>query len=168
MEVEAFDDGVLLKRVVAEGETVPVNAVCAYVGEPGEAIPDAAPAAAPPRGRRRPPAAAVAGRAAVRQPRQWPAVAVPPRQPRRPAPGDGRLRISPRASRLAADAGIDPRTIAGTGPDGRIVERDVRAALEAAAAAPAGGIAGRGARVGLASRARGARLRTPRTRRRAR
>src|ERR1035437_7951819 len=42
MNVEAFEEGVLLKRVVEVGQTVPVNAVCAYVGEPGEAIPDAA------------------------------------------------------------------------------------------------------------------------------
>ena len=32
MDVEAFEEGVLLKRVVGEGETVAVNAVCAYVG----------------------------------------------------------------------------------------------------------------------------------------
>jgi pyruvate dehydrogenase E2 component (dihydrolipoamide acetyltransferase) len=49
----------------------------------------------------------------------------------------GRLRISPRASRLAADSGIDPRTIVGTGPEGRITERDVRAALVAASVTPA-------------------------------
>jgi pyruvate dehydrogenase E2 component (dihydrolipoamide acetyltransferase) len=54
-----------------------------------------------------------------------------------PSSNDARLRISPRASRLAADSGIDPRTIAGTGPEGRITERDVQAALQAAAAAPA-------------------------------
>src|SRR5665647_3095304 len=47
MEVEAFDDGVLLKIVAAEGQTVPVNTVCAYVGQPGEAIPEAAPAVVP-------------------------------------------------------------------------------------------------------------------------
>ncbi len=32
MEVESFDDGVLLRRLVAEGDTVPVNTICAYVG----------------------------------------------------------------------------------------------------------------------------------------
>ena len=42
------------------------------------------------------------------------------------------LRISPRAGKLAADSGIDPRTVTGTGPEGRITERDVRAAIEAA------------------------------------
>ncbi|MER3417677.1 MAG: dihydrolipoamide acetyltransferase, partial [Chloroflexota bacterium] len=39
MDVEAFDDGVLLGRLFGEGDTIPVNAICAYIGEPGEAIP---------------------------------------------------------------------------------------------------------------------------------
>lgn len=133
MDVEAFEKGVLLKRVVEEGQTVPVNAVCGYVGEPGEAVPDAAPVGAAPVAAASvakspvaplPAAAAVAAVAVA-------AAAVPPHS------GDSRLRISPRASRLAANSGIDPRTIAGTGPEGRITERDVRAALEAASAAPA-------------------------------
>jgi pyruvate/2-oxoglutarate dehydrogenase complex dihydrolipoamide acyltransferase (E2) component len=38
MDVEAFDDGVLLKVIAAEGDVVPVNTVCAYVGQPDEAI----------------------------------------------------------------------------------------------------------------------------------
>ena len=40
MEVETWDEGTLLRQVVAEGQTVPVNAVCAWVGRPGEAIPE--------------------------------------------------------------------------------------------------------------------------------
>jgi pyruvate dehydrogenase E2 component (dihydrolipoamide acetyltransferase) len=137
MDVEAFDEGVLLKRVVQEGETVPVNAVCAYVGEPGEAIPDAPS-----------PVAAQAPAAASPQPVAPVAVAPAPAVTSAPAAAtavasasrdDVRLRISPRASRLAADSGIDPRTITGTGPEGRITERDVQAALAArsAVAAPA-------------------------------
>ena len=123
MDVEAFDDGVLLARLVEEGETVPVNAVCAYVGQPGDAIPD------PPA---KPGAAALAPVSA--QPADpTGAAGTPAATPASPraAAGDAstRLRISPRATRLAADAGIDPRTIEGTGPDGRIVERDVRAAM---------------------------------------
>ena len=144
MDVEAFEEGVLLKRVVEVGQTVPVNAVCAYVGEPGEAIPDAATAAAV--------VAAPKAEAATPSPA--------PTQVQTPAPaalapkaeastaaavaaepslagGDGHLRISPRASRLAADSGIDPRTITGTGPEGRITERDVKAAVDAASARPA-------------------------------
>ena len=125
MDVEAFEEGVLLKRVVGEGETVAVNAVCAYVGEPGEAVPDV-PVAAPVATAAAPsPAVAQAGAQAGAAP-----ASVAP-APAPPAPVDGlRLRISPRASRLAADSGIDPRTLTGTGPEGRITERDVRAALE--------------------------------------
>jgi pyruvate dehydrogenase E2 component (dihydrolipoamide acetyltransferase) len=138
MDVESFEEGVLLQRLVEAGETVPVNAVCAYVGTPGETVPEPAdvPAEAPP------PAAIPAG-APVVEPLDGTA------RPLRPspmasrdaaAPATGRLAISPRASRLAAEAGLDPRSIIGTGPEGRIVERDVRAAIDAGtavAAAPA-------------------------------
>jgi pyruvate dehydrogenase E2 component (dihydrolipoamide acetyltransferase) len=124
---------VLLKRVVQEGETVPVNSICAYVGEPGEAIPDVpAPAVAVAAVAAAPPAVASAPAPTVQSAPAAPSSAA--------AATDGaRLRISPRASRLAADSGIDLRTIAGTGPEGRITERDVKAALAAptAVAAPA-------------------------------
>jgi pyruvate dehydrogenase E2 component (dihydrolipoamide acetyltransferase) len=143
MDVEAFEEGVLLKRLVAEGETVPVNAICAYVGEPGEAIPDAPAVQAPAVAQAA--AAAVAATAAV-APAATPVPAAPAAvaapavaaAPVAPAGSDGSamLRISPRASKLAADSGLDPRTITGTGPEGRITERDVKAAMDAAAAAP--------------------------------
>jgi pyruvate dehydrogenase E2 component (dihydrolipoamide acetyltransferase) len=130
MDVEAFEEGVLLKRVVEEGQTVPVNSVCAYIGEPGEAIPEAA----------------VPTEAAVGAP-PAPATTIPLREVTAttvsPVGRDvsGHLRISPRASRLAADSGVDPRTIVGTGPEGRITERDVRATVEAAAARAAAALA---------------------------
>ena len=125
MDVESFEEGVLLRRLVDEGQTVPVNTVCAYVGAPGEAVPEEAPATA----------------AAARGPASKPPVAASP-----PPSGSsagfalsgaadtaaGRMRISPRASRAAVEAGIDLRTIIGTGPEGRITERDVRTAMEAA------------------------------------
>ncbi len=124
MDVEAFEEGVLLKRVVQEGQTVAVNAVCAYVGDPGEAIPDAPEAVV---------TAAVVTAAVVTAAVATPAVAAAPSI----SVGEVRLRISPRASRLAADSGIDPRTITGTGPEGRITERDVKAAaVEAASVRP--------------------------------
>ena len=128
MEVESFDNGVLLQIIAAEGAVVPVNTVCAYVGQPGEAIPETAPV-----GRRH-------SRHRCLRPRPRPPVRapIPAREPAAAAAAsssapDGRLRISPRASRAAAEAGIDPRTIAGTGPGGRITERDVTAALAAPA-----------------------------------
>jgi pyruvate dehydrogenase E2 component (dihydrolipoamide acetyltransferase) len=126
MDVEAFDEGVLLRTYVEVGQTVPVNSVVAYVGQEGEAVPDQAPAAA---------VAVVPGAPAPPAPEtveaSKPAAA--------PGPDTGRtdrIRISPRASRLAAGSGIDPRTIAGTGPEGRITERDVQAAIDAATVAP--------------------------------
>jgi pyruvate dehydrogenase E2 component (dihydrolipoamide acetyltransferase) len=123
MEVESFENGVLLRRLVAEGDVVPVNAICAYVGEAGEAIPVEEPA----------PAAAASQTPEVTA---GPPPGSPPAAPtpsiRVPSP-TSRLAISPRASRLAAEAGLDPRAITGTGPDGRIVERDVRSAIAARA-----------------------------------
>lgn len=139
MDVEAFDDGVLLKILAAEGDVVPVNTVCAYVGQPGEAIPatDAAvvPAAAPPTTTPAATALAVPAIPAVEAPSVLPAPAAG--EPARATLDGDRLRISPRASRAAADAGIDPRTLAGTGPGRRITERDVLAAIQAAGASPA-------------------------------
>ncbi len=138
MDVEAFDDGILLKILVGAGESVPVNTVCAYVGEAGEAIPDApvpGPAAAAP----------VIPATVLTTAATAPVVAAPPAPMAPVAPAaataGGRLAISPRASRLAAEAGVDPRTLTGTGPDGRIVERDVKAAISATAdAAPAAAV----------------------------
>jgi pyruvate dehydrogenase E2 component (dihydrolipoamide acetyltransferase) len=158
MEVETFDEGVLLAQLVKEGETAPVNAVCGWIGQAGEAIPDAAPAPAPvPAAGPVPapvPAAApsVAPTAALAEaispfgsgalvsspaPAEAPAAAAPaPAVAPVAAPG-GRFRISPRASRLAAQLGVDPSSVTGTGPEGRIVERDIQAAADAKAAAPA-------------------------------
>jgi pyruvate dehydrogenase E2 component (dihydrolipoamide acetyltransferase) len=138
MEVEAFDEGVLLRQLVAEGQAVPVNAVCGWIGQPGEVVPDApavpapAAAAAAPTPASPPAAVAAPTQAAAPTPAAVPAAA-------EPAAG-ARMRISPRAARAAADAGIDPRTVTGTGPEGRIVERDVAAAVAARTAAPAAAI----------------------------
>ena len=121
MEVESFHDGVVLRRLVAEGETVPVNAICAWIGAFGETVPDetvpdeTVPDVAKPES---------AGAAVVEvTPVEASDIAG--------AAAHERLAISPRASRLAAEAGLDPRSVVGTGPDGRIVERDVAAAIAA-------------------------------------
>ncbi|MCI0582552.1 MAG: 2-oxo acid dehydrogenase subunit E2 [Chloroflexi bacterium] len=148
MEVESFHDGVVLRRLVAEGQTVPVNAICAWIGAPGEAVPDVAEidAAEAPEVEavRSPTLSSSAPEAeAVR------AASPLSETPTSAGPGtSGRLAISPRASRLAAEAGLDPRSVAGSGPGGRIVERDVAAALAGgraaaiAAAATSAGIPG--------------------------
>jgi pyruvate dehydrogenase E2 component (dihydrolipoamide acetyltransferase) len=138
MEVETFDEGVLLAKLVQDGETAPVNAVCGWIGQAGEAIPEA-PAAPAPVAVAEPVAAAIPEAVPVAQPQpepDLPAAAAPVTQAAPSVPG-GKIRISPRASRLAAQAGIDPLTVTGTGPDGRIVERDIAAAVDARSAVPA-------------------------------
>ncbi|MFN8623832.1 MAG: dihydrolipoamide acetyltransferase family protein [Chloroflexota bacterium] len=128
MEIEAFEEGTLLRIVAGEGTTVPVNAVVAWVGQPGEQIPDlpAAPTpepVAPPA-----PVAPVASAAPAPIPQAAPTPVSQPAPVASGAPAGGRLIISPRASRVAAELGIDPRSVTGTGPGGRIVERDIQAA----------------------------------------
>ncbi len=132
MEVETFEEGVLLAQVVAEGETVPVNAVCGWIGQPGEAIPAAGPTAGPTAG-------VAAPQPAPETLAAPPAVAPEPVASTTAAPPatSADVRISPRARRLAAAAGVDPSAVRGTGPGGRVVERDVQAAIAAGAAQPA-------------------------------
>ncbi|MFG1463576.1 pyruvate dehydrogenase complex dihydrolipoamide acetyltransferase [Xanthobacter sp. DSM 24535] len=149
MEVEAVDEGVLAKILVAEGtQDVPVNqliAVLAGEGEDAKAVasgagnakapaaasavaPAPAPAAAPA------PVAAPAPAAATSAPAAAPAVN-----------GHGeRVFASPLARRLAKEKGIDLAALPGSGPHGRVVARDVetaqpgtKAAAPAAAAASA-------------------------------
>ena len=121
-EVLSEHDGVLLKIVAQEGEDIPVKGLLAYIGQSGEAVggsaPDAAPAA---------PAAA-------------PAAAVPAAPAPAAAPNGARIRISPLARKTAAKLGVDYTALRGTGPSGRIVQRDILAAAQAqkeTAAAPA-------------------------------
>jgi pyruvate dehydrogenase E2 component (dihydrolipoamide acetyltransferase) len=153
MEVETFEDGVLLAKLAQAGETVPVNAVCGWIGDAGETVPETpavpappvvaaaepqpAPVAAPEPVAAEPVAAEPVAAAAAAAATPATAPATDPGAPATPTVREGRLRISPRASRLAADAGIDPRAVTGTGPDGRIVERDITAAVAARDAAPA-------------------------------
>jgi pyruvate dehydrogenase E2 component (dihydrolipoamide acetyltransferase) len=131
MEVESFHAGVLLRQVVEEGATVPVNSICAWIGEPGEAIPDSAEEVAPGAAPVEPAAArsVVVGADATPQPTE---VHVP-------EPDIVGVAISPRASARALTAGLDVRSIVGSGPGGRIVERDVVAALATGAGRTAAG-----------------------------
>src|SRR4029450_4244556 len=50
--------------------------------------------------------------------------------------GNGRLIVSPIAARMAADNGIDLRTVSGSGPNGRIIKRDIEEALESGTQRP--------------------------------
>lgn len=119
-EIESEADGVLLKIVAKEGEDVPVKGLLGYIGEAGETVGNAAPAAAP---------------AAAAAPAEVP-VAAPAPAPAAKADGS-RIRISPLARKTAAKLGVDYQNLAGSGPSGRIVQKDILAAAEAAKQQPA-------------------------------
>ncbi len=147
LEVESFFEGVLLKIYVREGVTVPVNTVVGYVGTAGEKVPDQAPKASAPVAAPAPAAAPSPAPTAKVSPGSpaKPVAATPAAAPvavaapaPRPAPQPlaapapaARLVISPRAKALAKDACINPARITGSGPNGRIVEKDVQAYLAA-------------------------------------
>jgi len=150
MEVEAVDEGVLAKILVAEGtEDVPVNDVIAIIAEEGEDVATAAAAPKAPEQKAKAPESAKAGAqgkadkqadqpAAAKQSTAAPARTAPAGADQ-PAPGrDGkRVFASPLARRLAKEAGIDLAGLTGSGPRGRIVERDVLEAKQAGGARPA-------------------------------
>jgi len=133
-EVEATDEGVLLKQVYSPGDEAPVFEPVAWVGAPDEEVPDDAAPATPEEGGEV--EEAVAGRAPV--PASAPAstsaaaVAAPP--------STGRVFASPSARRIARERGLDLAGIAGSGPSGRVIKRDVLGAVPTAtAAAPSAG-----------------------------
>ena len=133
MEVEAFADGTLLKIVIQPGINVPVQSTVGFLGNPGDAIPAI----------EAPKPAAVAqpnvGAASVPRPEPASAVHRTAATPATPTPLPSTIvhppstpavfRISPRARKLAERCVIDPTKIRGTGPEGRIVEKDVQAYL---------------------------------------
>ena len=127
-EVEADADGVLLKILVPEGE-VEVGATVAVIGTEGEEISVEAVTAKPAQQAAEPAPVAEA-------PREPEPQAPPPTEAAAPA-GNGRVKASPLARRMARERGIDLSGIAGTGPDGRIVAEDVEKAASGGVIAPA-------------------------------
>lgn len=144
IEIEAFAGGVLAKILTPAGEVARVGAPIGIIAEPGEKVEaPAAPSAAPSATAKAPSAA----------PKAEPAAA--PQQPA-PAPGGGgvapgaaegahgvpaapagdRLKASPLAKKVAADLGVALTAVAGTGPGGRIVRRDVEEAANQGLAGP--------------------------------
>jgi pyruvate dehydrogenase E2 component (dihydrolipoamide acetyltransferase) len=127
MEMQAYDDGIVAKILVGEGMQVPVGTPIAMIAEEGEdpasiassggepvnSAPAPAPSAAPaPTPASAAPAASAASAPSV--------------------PSGGRMKVSPVARRLAEEHAIDLAALAGSGPGGRIIKRDVLSAVETA------------------------------------
>jgi pyruvate dehydrogenase E2 component (dihydrolipoamide acetyltransferase) len=153
MEMQALSEGVLRKIIIGEGESAPLGQTIAIIGAADEDIssllaeaPAATPAqqesAAKPQPEPAPPApaeqpappqarAAAAGNANGRQ-----TAPAPTSSGNAPAASSGRMIVSPLAARMAAESGLDLRSVQGSGPGGRIIKKDIEAALSQPKAAP--------------------------------
>lgn len=153
MEMQALGNGVLRKILINEGESAPLGQLIAIIGEPDEDISSLTSQTPPTQ------------QAAKTSSPEAPATTEPPEQEVASAPppdegptaavnvsgngggssqpaevgSTGRLIVSPLAARMAAEAGIDLRSVNGSGPGGRIIKRDVEGLISegtSAAAAP--------------------------------
>ena len=158
MELVARGEGVLRKRLLNENDAAPVGQLIAVIAPPDEnidalvggagggaaAVPSPATAAASPV-----PAKAGQSQGEASAPPQEKAASAPaaPPPPGRPAAppapsaapsgnGGGRMRSSPLARRIASENGLDLQAVQGSGPGGRIIKRDIEAAVASGAARP--------------------------------
>lgn len=129
MEVEAVDEGILGRIYVPEGQdNVAVNAVIAVLVDEGESIPNA-------------PSSSEAKATPAPETVEAPASKAPEataKAPKTESSADGeRIFVSPLARRLASEQGIALKTLTGTGPNGRILKRDVEQGATKPVAPPA-------------------------------
>lgn len=114
VEVESVASGIVYKHLVEQGSVVPVGTPIAVIAAPGEKVTDLPVGGEP---------------SAVEKPAEAEAAVVAEAPS---APGvseEGRVKASPLARRLAREKGVDLASIRGSGPGGRIVRRDIEAAL---------------------------------------
>ncbi len=162
MDFNIEDDGVLLKLLVKEGDTVKLGAPVAIIGKAGEDVSALVAEAAKQSGggsapkaeakadakadaKPAPKAEAKPAPKAEPAPKTEPKADAPKAAAKQDAPkaapapqgGTGKLLASPLAKTLAIELGIDLRGIQGSGPGGRIIERDVRAAADGGGTRPA-------------------------------
>jgi len=148
MDLEAFDEGVLLKKVIEEGDAVPIGQLIAVIGEAGEDISDlldeqGGDGAAEPDAEAEEASDAEADAAPAESPaRETDAVEEPAGDgqlgDRTPDPVPAgtdtegrRIKASPLARRIAQEHDVALSEVQGSGPEGRIVRRDVEARIEA-------------------------------------
>jgi pyruvate dehydrogenase E2 component (dihydrolipoamide acetyltransferase) len=137
MDFPLEDEGVLLKLLVGEGDTVKLGDPVAILGEAGEDVSKLQPTAAPkaeakPTAKPEEKAAPqpIAAESTKKIETAAPAVVAPVVAP----VSNGRVKASPLARKLAREQGVDLHGVAGSGPFGRIVQRDI---LSAATSVPA-------------------------------
>ena len=143
MEMQALGSGVLRKILIQEGESAPLGQLIAIIGEPDEDISAlSSQGVAPTRAAQPPPeekdsSEAEAAPTSAKQTPTEPTAASASGNGRKETTetvSSGRLIVSPLAARMAAESGIDLRSISGSGPGGRIIKRDVEGLISGQAA----------------------------------
>lgn len=114
-ELESPADGVLLKILCEVDDEIPISEPIAYIGKKGEKVPDVMP-------KKLNNAVAATPAVSAPDPKAVTKTTVPPVETRLPG---GKVKVSPRAKKKAKEMGIDLALLVGTGPGGRIVEKDV-------------------------------------------
>ena len=140
MELENFEDGVLLKILVEEGEEAPIGSPLAFVGEEGEEVDAPKPQKELSSTVSENEPSSISDSASESTGDKSKSVATPtgevisvddfPESPKEPiqevpASTDNRIRISPLAKKIATEKNLDLSKIKGTGPSGRIVKKDI-------------------------------------------
>jgi len=147
MDVEAFDDGVVLKILAKEGEAVPLGGKMVILGEKGEDISgllDGEEGGSAPKDSKEKPAAETAEKTESKENKAdfdplFGEIESKKESKDEAAPSeeDGRLKASPLARKIAEEQGIQLSQVKGSGPNGRIVKKDVEHFEPEAASAPA-------------------------------
>ncbi len=131
-ELEAFEPGTVAKLIATEGQKVTVGGLIVVLAKPGEKVADVAKAAGTGTGsggkptsdapaRKEEPKKAEATTATQAAPTPPPAASTPTAHQQNGAP----IRVSPLARKIAAEKGVNLAGITGSGPDGRIIKRDI-------------------------------------------
>ena len=119
MDVEAYDDGVLLKKVAKAGDALPIGGLIAILGDDGEDVSQMI--------------AEHESNAAAPAPSAETAAETPPADKKKKkataAASNGRTKASPLAKRMATDHGLPLANLVGSGPGGRVIKRDVEAEI---------------------------------------
>ncbi len=132
MEVEAFDEGTVLKILVDAGDAVPLGGLMAVLGEKGEDISDILEGAGSSgsdsdsgkaeakdsSSEEKEESSTSGGSATLTSPRSDSGDSSP-------SSDDGRIKASPLARKMAEDKGIELSRIDGSGPNGRIIKADI-------------------------------------------
>ncbi len=131
MEVEVFDSGTVLKILVSEGDAVPLGGTMAIIGEEGEDISDLLDGKDDSSGEKE--KAEVKEEKSSDESKEEKGSADPApeevngkeKEPKADTSDNGRIKASPLAKKMADEKGIDLKNVKGSGPEGRIVKRDI-------------------------------------------